>query len=335
MSGETKTDVEVVVAEGSVAQVELQDVKLEVKAAAAVAAAPTAVALMAQDALDKKVTVRISNRGMITAAPENTHEAIQAAIESKQYAMISLDVRLTKDKQLVLCHDDNLSDLMAFKKQCLSKMTRKEIEPLRMLNKITYRRDGRVMRANYKAATTAASTTISADDKFSKYQIAFLDEVFDVALQHTMLHLDLQDPSYSRVFGRSTLVRELVAFLKTKTPEQLSRVLISSANPAILSQVEWFLRKEKLSNQVELAADYRDPAVTRCCMCCCFCGCLRCLRKAKMPDKGVRFVLVQCTTLTQSLINAYNKAGVRVIVYGGTEGEDSLVPLTGLMGIVL
>jgi glycerophosphoryl diester phosphodiesterase len=49
----------------------------------------------------------IGHRGAAGLAPENTLAAIKKALDLRVYA-IEFDVRITADKQFILCHDDNL-----------------------------------------------------------------------------------------------------------------------------------------------------------------------------------------------------------------------------------
>lgn len=59
------------------------------------------------------MTKIIGHRGAAGLALENTIEAIQAAVNYKVDA-IEVDVRATKDKQLVLSHDKHLSNVSAY-----------------------------------------------------------------------------------------------------------------------------------------------------------------------------------------------------------------------------
>lgn len=51
----------------------------------------------------------IAHRGLCSVLPENTLEAILASMECADFA--ELDVMLTKDEQVIVFHDDYLSEL--------------------------------------------------------------------------------------------------------------------------------------------------------------------------------------------------------------------------------
>lgn len=54
------------------------------------------------------MALNFAHRGSLTEAPENTLPSFQKAIEHGTHAL-ELDVQLTKDKQLIICHDHKLS----------------------------------------------------------------------------------------------------------------------------------------------------------------------------------------------------------------------------------
>ena len=56
----------------------------------------------------KKLPLILAHRGLVTKYQENTLPAIQAAIESPHCNGTEFDVFLTKDKKVVLFHDENL-----------------------------------------------------------------------------------------------------------------------------------------------------------------------------------------------------------------------------------
>lgn len=57
--------------------------------------------------IDKQNTKMIAHRGLSGLEPENTILAFIAA-GNRSYFGIETDVRITKDKKFILCHDDNL-----------------------------------------------------------------------------------------------------------------------------------------------------------------------------------------------------------------------------------
>ncbi|WP_010648257.1 glycerophosphodiester phosphodiesterase [Oceanobacillus massiliensis] len=54
------------------------------------------------------MTLNFAHRGSLTEAPENTIPAFQKAIDSGARA-IELDIQLTKDNELIVCHDHKFS----------------------------------------------------------------------------------------------------------------------------------------------------------------------------------------------------------------------------------
>ena len=54
--------------------------------------------------------MRFAHRGVAQAAPENTVGAFQAAVDAG-YEGIELDIRLSKDGEIVVCHDSHFSRL--------------------------------------------------------------------------------------------------------------------------------------------------------------------------------------------------------------------------------
>ena len=52
--------------------------------------------------------MRFAHRGVVQAAPENTMGAFQAAVE-RGYEGIEVDVQLSKDGEVILCHDANFT----------------------------------------------------------------------------------------------------------------------------------------------------------------------------------------------------------------------------------
>ena len=63
--------------------------------------------------IDKQNTKMIAHRGLSGLEPENTVLAFIAA-GNRSYFGIETDVRITKDKKFILCHDDNLKRISGF-----------------------------------------------------------------------------------------------------------------------------------------------------------------------------------------------------------------------------
>ncbi len=61
--------------------------------------------------IDKQNTKMIAHRGLSGLEQENTVLAFIAA-GNRSYFGIETDVRITKDKKFILCHDDNLKGFL-------------------------------------------------------------------------------------------------------------------------------------------------------------------------------------------------------------------------------
>ncbi len=77
-----------------------------------------------------KPPVWISHRGYKTDAVENTVGAFQAAVEIG-FKCLETDLRMTKDRHLVLIHDESISRLTGDSRR-VSELTRRELESFRM-----------------------------------------------------------------------------------------------------------------------------------------------------------------------------------------------------------
>lgn len=74
----------------------------------------------------------IGHRGAAGLAPENTVKSIKVAKEYPVSA-IEFDIRITKDKQLVVCHDKDL-ERIASRKSLISKLTLSEIKKIKTIS---------------------------------------------------------------------------------------------------------------------------------------------------------------------------------------------------------
>jgi glycerophosphoryl diester phosphodiesterase len=82
---------------------------------------------MAETRKDKPLW--ISHRGYQTAAAENTHEAFQAAVELG-FTALETDLRMTKDRHIVLIHDPTLKRL-AGDARPVCELSRSQLEKIR------------------------------------------------------------------------------------------------------------------------------------------------------------------------------------------------------------
>lgn len=75
------------------------------------------------------MVLNFAHRGSLTEAPENTIPAFQRAINHGARA-IELDVQLTKDKQLIVCHDHKLTRFNKETQGLIKDFTLKEIKQI-------------------------------------------------------------------------------------------------------------------------------------------------------------------------------------------------------------
>lgn len=75
------------------------------------------------------MALNFAHRGSLTEAPENTLPAFQKALKHGARA-VELDVQLTKDQQLVICHDHKLSRLNKDVKGLIKDFTLAEIKQI-------------------------------------------------------------------------------------------------------------------------------------------------------------------------------------------------------------
>lgn len=73
------------------------------------------------------MVIRFAHRGSLTEAPENTIPSFQRAVENGAGA-IELDVQLTKDGQLVICHDENIERVARGNKGYIGQYTLRELK---------------------------------------------------------------------------------------------------------------------------------------------------------------------------------------------------------------
>jgi glycerophosphoryl diester phosphodiesterase len=77
---------------------------------------------------NSKIPLIIAHRGASKIAPENTLKAFQKAIELKA-DFIEFDLQQSKDKELVITHDEDLSRLTGYRRR-LESLTLKELKKL-------------------------------------------------------------------------------------------------------------------------------------------------------------------------------------------------------------
>ena len=147
----------------------------------------------------------IAHRGDASKAPENTLPAFQKAYESGADG-IELDVRLTRDNQLVVFHDRSLKRIAGVN----GLVTNASLDEIRVLDV------GEWFSPEYRGAQTPT-----------------LDEVFEMLPQDFLVNVEMK-----AVIDRMRLIAHRVADV-VRRHQRLNSTLVASFNPISL----WELRK--------------------------------------------------------------------------------------------
>ncbi|KQT51512.1 glycerophosphodiester phosphodiesterase [Devosia sp. Leaf420] len=110
----------------------------------------------------------IAHRGIWRDAPENSLQAIEAAIAGG-YDVVEIDVRRSADGALFLCHDDSL-ERMTGHDAAVEELAASELAALHLRN-----RDG------------------GAGNALTDQKLARLSDVFDLTRDRIFIHLDVKD----------------------------------------------------------------------------------------------------------------------------------------------
>lgn len=152
----------------------------------------------------------IGHRGSARPYPENSLEAIIYGVLSGA-EMIETDLRLSKDEEVVLCHDENLSRLTG-KKLNISDMTWEEI------------------------------SDIPLKSKGSLLGLARLKDVFKIISLDVQFYLELKASKSSRCTGwDKKLADKVISIIKKE--KRKKQCLLMSFNPALVR----YLKKEHSS----------------------------------------------------------------------------------------
>ncbi|NWF55438.1 MAG: glycerophosphodiester phosphodiesterase [Syntrophaceae bacterium] len=152
----------------------------------------------------------VAHRGFSGAAPENTLAAFRKAIAIGS-DMIELDIHFSKDRKIVVIHDETL--------ERTTDGTGKVVEhTLRDLKKLD------------------AGSRFAAD--FAGERIPTLEEVLDLAQGRVLVNIEIKNPTHGQYSISDLADRALEA---VKRARLLERVVFSSFNPAAL---EWIQQKE-------------------------------------------------------------------------------------------
>lgn len=112
------------------------------------------------------MVINFAHRGSLTEAPENTIPAFQKAIDHGAKA-IELDVQLTKDNQLIVCHDHKLSRFNKAEKGLIKDYTLAEIKQI--------------------------DVGSSFSEAFAGTTLATLDEVLDICPKELLLNIEIKN----------------------------------------------------------------------------------------------------------------------------------------------
>ena len=109
-----------------------------------------------------EVPLKACHRGIMSAAPENTEPAIQAAVGKAE--ILDLDLMVTNQGEILCAHDEKLNELdPKLDGRAIRALSRAEIKKINIGADLPYTRDGKRVDQHYAGVT--------------KY--CFLDEVFD------------------------------------------------------------------------------------------------------------------------------------------------------------
>ncbi len=170
-----------------------------------------------------KFPLIIAHRGYSIKYPENTIIAFQKAKEAKEAkepgsVMVELDVTLTKDRQLVVIHDDTVD---------------------RTTN----------ARGKVKDFTLARLRSLDAgtwfDSVFSREKIPVLEEVMDIAGKDMMINIEIKSSAFEKNSPSDAVEKQVVDLVLKKGA--LNRVIISSFEPGILKSVSQMEKKPAIS----------------------------------------------------------------------------------------
>ncbi|MDI6755383.1 MAG: glycerophosphodiester phosphodiesterase family protein [Thermodesulfobacteriota bacterium] len=149
----------------------------------------------------------IAHRGFSGEAPENTLAAFQKAIETGS-DMLELDVHLSKDKEVVVIHDETLER--------------------------TTNGQGRVADHTLKELKKQ-DAGFRFGPQFSGERIPTLKEVLELAKGKILVNVEIKNPTHDRY-----LITELAdrALQEVKNAGMLNQVIFSSFNPVSLERIK-------------------------------------------------------------------------------------------------
>ncbi len=174
----------------------------------------------------------VAHRGYRAKYPENTKVAFENAINIGA-KMIELDVSLTKDRQVVVIHDDTL-ERTTNGKGAINCFTLAELKKL-----------------------DAGSWY---DPQFKGERIPTLEEVLDLVKDRTLMNIELKEIYYEEQDSTDTIENQVINLVRKKGMEQA--VIISSFE---IKYLERLCKKDNLPAMAFISRKPADASVVEAC----------------------------------------------------------------------
>lgn len=149
----------------------------------------------------------IAHRGYRARYPENTMAAFEAAFDAGAH-MIEVDTTLTKDRQVVVIHDDHLKRTT----NGSGKVCRYTLQELRQLDAGSW-----------------------FHRRFSQERLPVLEEVLDLADGRGLVNIELKPYAFEGRPGPTGIEQQVLDLLRRE--KAFDRVLLSSFDPDILGRI--------------------------------------------------------------------------------------------------
>lgn len=149
----------------------------------------------------------VGHRGYAGSCPENTLAGFRAADEA-DLKMVELDIRLSRDRQLMVIHDDDLERVAGVPRR-VCELTCAELQALDV------------------------GTWFSPE--FYDQRVPTLAQVFDLLPTQMWINVEIKPDEYDPVDSRESIEAQLLALVRRFQAQ--GRTLVSSFNPEILRRV--------------------------------------------------------------------------------------------------
>jgi glycerophosphoryl diester phosphodiesterase len=149
----------------------------------------------------------IGHRGYPARYPENTMSSFRGAMEAG-CDMIELDVALTKDRKVVVIHDDTLDRTTTGRGRVKDRM----FEEIQMLDAGSW-----------------------FDSRFSSERVPELSEVMELTAGRCLLNIEIKESAFEACYPTDAIEHQVVAMVKTAAA--MDRVIISSFEQRILQRI--------------------------------------------------------------------------------------------------